>query len=175
MRSVLTALTFLAACGPSHEPRSEQSWRVITGETAHAEAARAWAEIANAPQAIGEWNANADETRAEFGDDAGPLLAFGCDRGFLQFERILPRPHGFAPGRRGPQFTILSPRERINYFATAAADRSPRLWLAAPRGDFRLDDFVASEAGFAIQTAGDTTRFPHHPMLARVLANCRAG
>ncbi len=69
MRSVLTALTFLAACGPSHEPRSEQSWRVITGETAHAEAARAWAEIANAPQAIGAFDGP-----VTFSDAAGLLV-----------------------------------------------------------------------------------------------------
>lgn len=171
----LLAALLLAACTPAPAPASDQSVHVTTGAQAQAEAASTWAEFANDPQAIGHWTANADETRAEFGGDAGPALTFGCDRGFLQFERIFSRPHGVEPGGRGAPFAILSPHEAItNYTATPALDNPNRLWLAAPRGDFRLDDFVASEYGFAIQTAGDTTRFRHDPMLARVLANCRA-
>lgn len=172
-RAALFAL-LLAACSPSPAPPAEQSVEVISGADAQAEAALAWAEVADDPQAIGHWVANADETRADFGGDAGPVLTFGCDRGFLQFERLFSRPHGVAPGGPGAPFNILSPHETIALTATAAVDGSPRLWLAAPRRDFRLDDFVASEEGFAIQTAGDITRFRHDPMLARVLANCRA-
>jgi hypothetical protein len=174
MHRVAVFALALAACSPSPTPAPEQGVRVMTGEAAQTEAALTWAAVADDPQAIGQWSANADETRAEFASDAGPVLTFGCERGFLQFERFFSRPHGFAPGDGGPPFNILSPRERIAYFATPALDNPQRIYLAAPRADFRLDDFVASEDGFAIQTAGEITRFPHDPMLARVLANCRA-
>jgi hypothetical protein len=176
MRITWLALLLLTACAPPAPPASPPVAESAVAQSEQStDAALAWADVANAPHAIGQWRANADETRADFGGDAGPVLTFGCDRGFLQFERILSRPHGFAPGGPGAPFTILSPRETItNYTATPSVDGSPRLWLAAPRGDFRLDDFVASEDGFAVQTAGDVARFPHDPLLARVLANCRA-
>lgn len=172
-RAFFFAILLLAACSPSPAPPSEQSVQIMSGADAHAEAARAWADVADEPQASGNWVANADETRAAFGDDASPILTFGCDRGFFQFERFFSRPHGVALGS-GTPFNILTPREAIAYSAVPSAADEARLWLAAPRGDFRLDDLVASEDGFAIQTAGDTTRFRHDPMLARVLANCRA-
>src|SRR5262245_60418005 len=108
MRTALiaSALALLAACGQSPAPPSDQSVHVTTGAQAQAEAARVWAEIADDPQATGQWRANAEETLATFGDDIGPRLTFGCTRGFLQFERILSYPHGFEPGHGGPPFHI---------------------------------------------------------------------
>lgn len=186
MRRILIAL-LLAACTPAPPPLQPAPLVFATAcedpETLSAtEAARcagnggadapSWADVANDPQLIGHWTANADETLASFGGDASPpALTFGCDRGVLQIERFFSRPPELAFGA-GTPFNIIFPRGPIPYVATVSTNG--RLWLVAPRGDVRLDDFVASEDGFAIQAAGDTTRFHYDPMLARVLANCRA-
>lgn len=186
MRRILIAL-LLAACTPAaptsaptplptatacENPSALSATEAARCAGPNGEDALAWADVANDPQLIGHWTANADETLASFGGVASPpAFTFGCDRGFLQMERIFSRSHDLAFGAGAP-FNILFARGPIPYVATASTDG--RLWLAVPGLDPRLDDFVASEDGFAIQTAGDTTRFRYDPMLARVLANCRA-
>ncbi|MCX7356733.1 MAG: hypothetical protein NT015_01070 [Alphaproteobacteria bacterium] len=186
MRRILIALV-LAACTPASPPSQpavmpsaavcENPDGLSATDAARCAGndgadAPSWADVANDPQLIGHWTANTDETLASFGGDASPpAFAFGCERGFLQIERNFSRPPELAFGA-GTPFNIVIARETIPYVATVSTNG--RLWLAAPSLDPRLDDFVASEDGFAIQTAGDTTRFRHDPMLARVLANCRA-
>ena len=186
MRRILIALV-LAACTPASPPSQpavmpsaavcENPDGLSATDAARCAGndgadAPSWADVANDPQLIGRWTANADETLASFGGDATlPAFTFGCATGFIQIERIFFRSHGLAVGA-GTAFNIVIPRETIPYVATVSTDG--RLWLAAPSLDPRLDDLVASEDGFAIQTAGDITRFRSDPMLARVLANCRA-
>jgi hypothetical protein len=180
MRIILPLLlTAVTACAPPAPPVSQPSADPPAAQSAPSTAnpntdALTWADVANDPQAVGHWRANANETLAAFGGDAAaPAFTFGCERGFMQIERTFSRPHDVALGTNTP-LRILLPRGTNNYFAAPAIDRSARLWMAVSRDDPRLDDIVASEAGFAVQAAGDTTRIRHDPMLARVLANCRA-
>lgn len=186
MRRILIALA-LAACTPASPPSQpavmpsaavcENPEGLSVTDAARCAGndgadAPSWAEVAAEPQLIGRWTANAEETLASFdGGGSLPLFTFGCERDFLQIERIFLRAHGLEVGA-GTPFNIVIPRETIPYVATVSTDG--RLWLAAPSLDPQLDDLVASQDGFAVQTAGDTTRFRYDPMLARVLANCRA-
>lgn len=186
MRRILIALV-LAACTPASPPSelpALPSAEACTNPEAlsateaarcagnSGEGAPSWADVARDPELTGHWTANADGTRASFGGDAStPALTFGCDRDFMQIERIFSRPHDIANGTGAP-FNIVFARATIPYVATASTDG--RLWLAAPILDPRLDDLVASQDGFAIQTAGDISRFRHDAMLARVLEHCRA-
>lgn len=174
MRALFLAL-LLGACSPAPPPPPQQQGvRVITGAEAHAEAARAWANVVNTPLAAGVWTTNADETIASFGgDESSPAFTLGCTRGFFELQRLFARPHGLDP-HNGAPLTILTPREKIDYTATVGLERdSARLWLAAGIADFRLDHLVASQEGFVVQTNGDTMRFSSDPLLARVLKNCR--
>ena len=83
---------------------------------ASAEAALTWADVANDPQAIGHWRANATETLASFGGDASPpAFTFGCERGFLQMAEMV----NWSRLSNGVKSTALMRRALHDAFAVA--------------------------------------------------------
>lgn len=184
MRILILALA-LAACSPptqeAEPPASEQSPPTVPVEitrdpnTLSSNPASTWEDVASDPQLIGQWHFTEARSgafaNASFGSESTEApFAWVCDRNRRVI--MISREIVLAPDQ-ATGLAFIIPGARHLFAAQSSNEGMPHVAAEVPASDARLDAIAASEEGFAVQVAGDTTRIRHDPMLARVLAACR--
>lgn len=186
MRIVFITALFLAACSPpaSQAPEPAPAETATTAQAAPAipdpnaltdNPASTWTDVERDPQLIGRWvyfqaTSNAF-INASYGANASePAFSFVCDRArrVISMTRDIELTPDQATG-----LAIITPTTRHLFAAQSFNEGPPRVSAEIPAADPRLDDIAASE-GLSLQAAGDTSTIHGDPMLARVLAECRA-
>lgn len=178
--ALLTACTPPASQPPADSPAAQSAPSTANTAPSAPSAATttdsplAWADVANDPQLIGHWRGSAvNETGNPAHVAFGDAFSITCPRrGELVLTRAFSRPLDLPPGA-ATTLNILTPAEDFSFPAQTAADGAPRVIARVNAADPRLDQLSASSAGFAVQTAGDTSRLRHDEVVANVIAGCR--
>jgi hypothetical protein len=189
------ALTFLllTACAPApappaSPPAAESSAAQDPATTSRVEPipdpnalsgnpAFTWDDVDQDPQLIGHWFYTASDGGAYIsaafgGENTEASFTWVCARATRTI--ALTRVIELAPDQV-TGLAIIIPGARHLFLARSSNEGMPTVATENFRAsDPRLAAIAASEAGFAVQAAGDTTRIRHDPMLARVLADCGA-